>query len=176
MQDSVVAGERQSQQGQEQGHVPQGQSHGIGQDPFIGERRCMQPTGNINERQCLGYTGGVASTVSLEACAPERVKGCCVAVAPLLADEQADELAALFRALADPTRVQMLHLLKAATEPICVCDFTAAFDLGQPTVSHHLAKLKEAGLVTRFKRGVWSFYSLRRDLAEATRATLALIP
>ena len=51
------------------------------------------------------------------------------------------------RALADPTRVQMLHMLKAAAEPICVCDFTAAFDLGQPTVSHHSAKLREAGLV-----------------------------
>jgi ArsR family transcriptional regulator len=107
--------------------------------------------------------------------APERVKGCCVPVAPLLADEQADQLAVIFRALADPTRVQMLHLLKAATEPICVCDFTAAFDLGQPTVSHHLAKLKDAGLVTSFKRGVWSFYRLRQDLSELARAALGVI-
>ena len=97
-------------------------------------------------------------------------------MAPLLPQADADELAALCRALADPTRVQMLHVLKAATEPICVCDFTAAFDLGQPTVSHHLAKLKEAGLVTSFKRGVWSFYLLRPDLADAARAMLALIP
>jgi ArsR family transcriptional regulator, arsenate/arsenite/antimonite-responsive transcriptional repressor len=118
----------------------------------------------------------MASTAVIEEGARVRIKGCCVAVAPLLADDQADQLATLFRALADPTRVQMLHLLKAATEPLCVCDFTAAFDLGQPTVSHHLAKLKEAGLVTSFKRGVWSFYSLRRDLAETARATLALIP
>src|SRR5918912_645115 len=118
----------------------------------------------------------MATITAIKTEAPARVKGCCVAVAPLLPDAQADDLADLFRALADPTRVQMLHLLKAATEPICVCDFTAAFDLGQPTVSHHLAKLKEAGLVTSFKRGVWSFYSLRRDLAEAARAILALIP
>ena len=118
----------------------------------------------------------MASPALIEDGAPERIKGCCVAVAPLLAAGEADQLAALFRALADPTRVQMLHLLKAATDPICVCDFTAAFDLGQPTVSHHLAKLKEAGLVTSFKRGVWSFYSLRRDLAEPARAILALIP
>jgi ArsR family transcriptional regulator len=69
----------------------------------------------------------------------------------------------------------MLHLLKAASEPICVCDFTAAFDLGQPTVSHHLAKLKGAGLVTSFKRGVWSFYELRADLPAAARAALHLI-
>jgi ArsR family transcriptional regulator, arsenate/arsenite/antimonite-responsive transcriptional repressor len=99
-----------------------------------------------------------------------------VAVAPLLADDQADHMAALFRALADPTRVQMLHVLKRATEPICVCDFTAAFDLGQPTVSHHLAKLKDAGLVTSFKRGVWSFYQLRQELPENVQAALALVP
>jgi ArsR family transcriptional regulator, arsenate/arsenite/antimonite-responsive transcriptional repressor len=118
----------------------------------------------------------MAMTAALEESAPERVKGCCLPVAPLLADAQADHLAALSRALADPTRVQMLHLLRAATEPICVCDFTAAFDLGQPTVSHHLAKLKEAGLVTSSRRGVWSFYLLRQDLSETARAVLALIP
>src|SRR5919202_2229990 len=111
----------------------------------------------------------------LEKGAPARVKGCCVPVAPLLPQGEAEKVAALFRVLADPTRVQMLHLLKGATEPICVCDFTAAFDLGQPTVSHHLAKLKEAGLVSSFKRGVWSFYLLRPDLADAARAMLALI-
>ena len=118
----------------------------------------------------------MAPITVIEESAPERVKGCCVPVAPLLADAQADQLAAIFRALADPTRVQMLHLLKAATEPICVCDFTAAFDLGQPTVSHHLARLKDAGLVTSFKRGVWSFYLLRHDLPEPVGAALALIP
>jgi ArsR family transcriptional regulator, arsenate/arsenite/antimonite-responsive transcriptional repressor len=112
----------------------------------------------------------------LENAAPARVKGCCVAVAPLLPEDQADDLAALFRALADPTRVQMLHLLKGATEPICVCDFTAAFGLGQPTVSHHLSKLKEAGLVSSFKRGVWSFYQLRHDLPETVHAVLSVIP
>jgi ArsR family transcriptional regulator len=87
-------------------------------------------------------------------------------VAPLLPDAQAADLAGLLRALADPTRVQMLHLLEAAPEPICVCDFTAAFDLGQPTISHHLAKLKEAGLVTSSKRVLWSFYPLCADLPQ----------
>lgn len=99
-----------------------------------------------------------------------------MAVAPLLPDPEAAHLAELFRCLADPTRVQMLHLLKAAAEPICVCDFTAAFDLGQPTVSHHLARLKQAGLVTSFRRGVWSFYELSPDLPEPTRAALDVIP
>jgi ArsR family transcriptional regulator, arsenate/arsenite/antimonite-responsive transcriptional repressor len=112
----------------------------------------------------------------LDVLTPTRIKGCCVALAPPLPALQADDLAAVFRALADPTRVQMLHMLKAATEPICVCDFTAAFDLGQPTVSHHLARLKDAGLVASFKQGVWSFYLLRADLPETARAALALIP
>ena len=105
-----------------------------------------------------------------------RVKGCCVPVASPLRSSHANELSAIFRALADPTRVQMVHMLKAASEPICVCDFTAAFDLGQPTVSHHLARLKEAGLVASFKRGVWSFYALRDDIGEAGQRALALIP
>src|SRR5258708_39935252 len=109
-------------------------------------------------------------------CMASRTKGCCVAVAPPLPDARADGLAALFKALADPTRVQMLHMLQAASEPICVCDFTAAFNLGQPTVSHHLAKLKEAGLVASFKQGVWSFYTIRQNPPEAGRAALALVP
>jgi ArsR family transcriptional regulator len=117
----------------------------------------------------------MVSRVELDLLRP-RVKGCCVAVAPPLPAVQADGLALIFKALADPTRVQMLHMLKAATEPICVCDFTAAFDLSQPTVSHHLARLKDAGLVASFKQGVWSFYTLRQDLPQTARAALALIP
>jgi ArsR family transcriptional regulator len=108
--------------------------------------------------------------------APERVRGCCIELAPALPDKAANHLAELFKALADPTRVQMMHMLQSASEPVCVCDFTAAFDLGQPTVSHHLAKLKAAGLVDSFKRGVWAFYRLRDDLDPAARKALAAIP
>jgi ArsR family transcriptional regulator len=57
-----------------------------------------------------------------------------------------------------------------------VCDFTAAFGLSQPTVSHHLARLKAAGLVSGSRRGVWTFWQLRQDLTEGARAALALIP
>lgn len=116
------------------------------------------------------------ATMQNEGSVPTRMKGCCVAVAPPLGAGQDEELAGLFKALADPTRVQILHMLKASTEPICVCDFTAAFHLGQPTISHHIARLKEAGLVTSFKRGVWSFYALREDLSEAARSALDIIP
>src|SRR5438309_7996822 len=118
----------------------------------------------------------MAPTRTAPAAAPPRVKGCCVPLAPLLPDDAVDELAAVHRALADSTRVQMLHLLKAASEPICVCDFTAAFDLGQPTVSHHLARLRDAGFVTSHKQGIWAFYRLRQDMPAGARAALALVP
>lgn len=108
--------------------------------------------------------------------APERVRGCCVELAPALSEQAAAGVADVFKALGDPTRVQMIHMLKATKEPVCVCDFTAAFRLGQPTVSHHLGKLKAAGLVDSFKRGVWAFYRLREDLPVAARAAVDAIP
>jgi DNA-binding transcriptional ArsR family regulator len=103
-----------------------------------------------------------------------RIKGCCNAVAAPLDPRRAGELAALHRALADPMRVQMVHILSNATEPVCVCDFTAAFDLSQPTISYHLAKLREAGIVVSSKRGIWSFHALNPEMsavaADAVRA------
>jgi ArsR family transcriptional regulator len=117
----------------------------------------------------------VAGRLTEDVTVPERVKGCCQVVAPPLADERAAELAGMHRALADPTRIQMVHILAAASEPVCVCDFTAAFDLGQPTISHHLAKLREAGLVTSVKRGIWAFYQLNPSMSEAGRTAVALI-
>ena len=108
--------------------------------------------------------------------AATRVKGCCVPLARPLSDTAAARLAAVFKAIADPTRVQMLHSLKAATEPICICDFTATFDLGQPTISHHVGRLRDAGFVESFRQGVWSFYRLRRDMPAEARDALRLIP
>jgi ArsR family transcriptional regulator len=105
----------------------------------------------------------------------DRVKGCCQPVAPPLADAHADELATIYKALGDPTRVQILHILAAAADPVCVCDFTAAFDLGQPTISHHLAKLREAGIVTSFRRGIWAFYQLNPDMSPAARSAVQLM-
>ena len=105
----------------------------------------------------------------------DRVKGCCQPVAPPLSDSRAEELATLYKALADPTRVQMVHILAAADDPVCVCDFTAAFDLGQPTISHHLAKLREVGIVTSFKRGIWAFYQLAPEMSPAARSAIQLL-
>jgi ArsR family transcriptional regulator len=106
---------------------------------------------------------------------PVRVKGCCQAVATPLPVAKADQLAAIYKALGDPTRIQMLHILATATEPVCVCDFTAAFELGQPTISHHLATLREAGIVTSFKRGIWAFYRLDPAMSAAARAAVTQV-
>jgi ArsR family transcriptional regulator len=89
---------------------------------------------------------------------------CC---APLTADDlTAAEVAAtarLFKALSDPHRVRIVNLLSNSDESICVCDLTEPLGLAQPTVSHHLRKLLDAGLVKREQRGTWSYYSLDRD-------------
>jgi ArsR family transcriptional regulator, arsenate/arsenite/antimonite-responsive transcriptional repressor len=105
--------------------------------------------------------------------AATRVKGCCQELADPLPGHVVDDAAALLRALADPTRLQMLAMLTKTDDPICVCDFTAAFDVGQPTVSHHLARLREAGLVTSSKHGIWAFYALAPRLPALAEAVLA---
>jgi len=63
----------------------------------------------------------------------------------------------VFKALADPTRVSLVNRLAQAHET-CVCDLTAAFDLSQPTISHHLKVLRDAGLVESTRRGTWAYY------------------
>jgi ArsR family transcriptional regulator len=104
-----------------------------------------------------------------------RTRGCCVPVDVPLRPERAEALATVFRALADPTRVQMLRMLREAPGAICVCDFTGAFEQSQPTISHHLAKLREAGFVRSEKRGIWSFHSLRGDMPDDCRSALSLL-
>ena len=81
--------------------------------------------------------------------------------APALGAEEAKQKALVFKALADPNRLRLLSMVKAdASGETCVCDLTAPLDLGQPTVSHHLKILVEAGLLHREKRGTWAYYSL----------------
>jgi len=75
-----------------------------------------------------------------------------------IAPARAARLAEQLKALADPTRLRMLDLLAQQTGPVCVCDITARFDQQQPTISHHLRILREAGLVDCEKRGVWAYY------------------
>jgi len=99
-------------------------------------------------------------------CAPAEVDG---------VDRSAD--AGLFKALGDPHRLTMLATLARAEDEVCVCDFTSALPLNQPTVSHHLRILREAELVTCERRGTWVYYRLAADAKGRIDAALgSLIP
>ena len=87
-----------------------------------------------------------------------------------IAREEFEEEAALFKAIADPHRLRMLATLARADEEVCVCDFTDALPLNQPTVSHHLRILREAELVTCERRGTWVYYQLASDALARVRA------
>lgn len=106
---------------------------------------------------------------------PERERGICCPPRTVLPTAKADDVAAILRALGDPTRLQMALIFRDADAPLCVCDLVATFDLGQPTVSHHVAKLREAGLVDSTKQGIWTYYRLRSDLSPAARRILAAL-
>ena len=90
-----------------------------------------------------------------------RPAQCCSPIgAGELSPEEAVTTAALFKALADPNRVRIVNMLATTGEPACVCDFKDLLGISQPTVSFHLRKLAEAGLLDREQRGVWAYYSL----------------
>jgi DNA-binding transcriptional ArsR family regulator len=87
------------------------------------------------------------------------------------------EDAALFKALADPHRLTIVATLARAEDEVCVCDFTSALPLNQPTVSHHLKILRDAGLVVGERRGTWVYYRLAPDAGERlTRALRSILP
>src|SRR5690242_19273006 len=96
---------------------------------------------------------------------------CCGPDTAPLDPVEADALAGRFRALADPTRVAIVNRLAAADE-VCVCDFVASLELAQPTGSHHLKVLRDAGLVESSRRGTWAFYRLVPEAVDALRQTL----
>ena len=85
------------------------------------------------------------------------------------------EDAALFKALGDPHRLTMLATLARADDEVCVCDFTGALPLNQPTVSHHLRILREADLVTCERRGTWVYYRLAPDARSRISAVIGSI-
>jgi ArsR family transcriptional regulator len=101
----------------------------------------------------------------------QRERGTCCEL-PLVKAGWADDTSRLMKALADPTRLTMLASLVKADAPICVCDFTAGLGLSQPTISHHMGKLREAGLVDFEKRGIWIYYRLGARLPKATKTLL----
>jgi ArsR family transcriptional regulator len=93
----------------------------------------------------------------------EAIACCAPLAAPTLDAAEAEATAELFRALGDPARVLIVNRLATGEGAICVCELTEPLGLSQPTVSHHLKKLLDAGLVEREQRGRWAYYSLKRD-------------
>jgi len=90
------------------------------------------------------------------------VVACCTPLDSVdMTPDQAEQAAAMFKALADPARIRIVNLLANAPDAACVCDITPHVELSQPTVSFHLKKLLNAGIVERTQRGKWAYYSLR---------------
>jgi ArsR family transcriptional regulator len=93
---------------------------------------------------------------------PDTALACCTPLArePMTAD-QADQVSALLKAIADPVRLRLMSMvLSHEGGEACVCDLTPAFDLSQPTISHHLKLLRQAGLIDCERRGTWVYYWL----------------
>jgi ArsR family transcriptional regulator len=102
-------------------------------------------------------------------------KRCCAPGAATIDRTEAVALADRFKALADPTRVALINHL-AGTAEACVCDFVDVFDLAQPTISHHLRILREAGFVTAERRGTWAYYRLVPEAIGELAGALAPSP
>jgi ArsR family transcriptional regulator len=106
---------------------------------------------------------------------------CCEPVAyPEIEREKAERLARVAKALGDPIRMQLVDVLRLNAGEVCVCELVPLFDLSQPTVSHHLKVLREAGIVGSQRRGLWAYYYVEpgalEELSEwlrgAVRATM----
>lgn len=109
-------------------------------------------------------------------------QGCCEPVRPRMDDSSAANAADLLKALADPTRLQIIDILLQRGGMVCVCDFEGAVGLPdpktgqrpkQPTISHHLRVLREAGLVGYEKQGLWSYYYVRQERLDELRALVS---
>jgi ArsR family transcriptional regulator len=108
------------------------------------------------------YRGGMSTATLLPIRDVSTAVACC---APLVREPlgaaEADDLAQSLKAIADPARLRIISIVAAsATGQVCVCDFTEPLALSQPTVSHHLKVLVEAGFLSRAKRGTWAYYRL----------------
>ncbi|MFC8125594.1 ArsR/SmtB family transcription factor [Streptomyces sp. NPDC057302] len=104
----------------------------------------------------------------------DGAEGCCPTLLTAPLDEgQSVELAKVFKALGDPVRLRLLSMIATRQGgEICVCDLTPAFDLSQPTISHHLKLLKQAGLIDSERRGTWVYYRLLPETTDKLAAVL----
>ncbi len=105
-----------------------------------------------------------STNVRAGAAVPGRERGVCCTVEFSVPNERAVELATVLKALADPTRVQIVAALRDAKDALCTCDFTASSELTQPTITHHMSRLRDAGLIDATRSGIWTYYRLRPRL------------
>jgi ArsR family transcriptional regulator len=111
-------------------------------------------------------------------CAPKRKRAagerCCEPVArPDVDAAAAERLAAVAKALSDPIRVQLVDVLRGHAGEVCVCELLPLFEVSQPTLSHHLKKLREAGVVGVERRGLWAYYYVLPDAIDELTGWLA---
>ena len=106
---------------------------------------------------------------------PSAAVACCSPVTGgILEEDQAETLARMFKALGDPTRVKLLSIIAASEDQeACVCNLTEPVKLSQPTVSHHMKLLVEAGLVAREQRGRWAYFSIVPGVLDSLAGALA---
>lgn len=104
----------------------------------------------------------------------ETVECCAPLSAPVMTDAETNATAELFKVLGDPARVRIVNIIAVARAPVCACDFYDALGLGQPTVSYHLKKLTDVGLLEREQRGKWAFFSLSAEAVEKLAAVADL--
>jgi ArsR family transcriptional regulator len=99
---------------------------------------------------------------------------CCEPVAyPDIERKQAERMGRVAKALGDPIRVQLVDVLRKHAGKVCVCELVPLFDLSQPTVSHHLKVLRDAGIVGSERRGLWAYYYVNPDALEEVSAWLS---
>lgn len=86
-----------------------------------------------------------------------------------------EDCAAVLKALADPTRLEIVSLIAAAGDALCACEIEAHFELSQSTISHHLGLLRRAGVLDSDRRGTWAFYSIRKNAAAPLSTLMKLL-
>lgn len=114
----------------------------------------------------------------MSAVTADDLAACCSPLTGGIVDaDAAERIAAVFKALADPARVRLLSLIATADHgEACVCDLTAPLGLAQPTVSHHMKQLVDAGLVNREQRGKWAYYRVDGDALDRIAGVISKRP
>ena len=104
---------------------------------------------------------------------PAGERCCDPVVYPDIERHEAERMAGMAKALGDPIRLQLVDVLRKHAGKVCVCELVPLFDVSQPTLSHHLKKLREAGIVDSERRGLWAYYYVLPDAIEELRGWLS---